>query len=138
MHEERQHRNLFAECQRSGSICDPTKARELVFPASLQGHLDAVSNFTLQLRVGSTQWPVAAELLTAASSLSRLSQRLLATMDEDSESGRGKEFLKVSVPPRAIPPYPTSHSSQLARVINTLGFGKGTSKRGGCSRAELG
>ena len=58
-------------------------------------------------------------------------------MDEDSESGRGKEFLEVSVPPRArkretafaasrsIPPYPTSHSSQVARVINTLAFGKG-------------
>ena len=56
----------------------------------------------------------------------------------------------MSVPPRArkretafaasrsIPPHPTSHSSQVARVINTRAFGKGTSNRGRRSLADLG
>ena len=32
MDKERQYRSLFAQCQRSGSICDPIQARTLVLP----------------------------------------------------------------------------------------------------------
>jgi len=74
----------------------------------------------------------------------------LATVGEGSESDRDKRSLEVSAPPRAresetafadfrsFPPRPASHSSEVAREINTVPFGEGTFDGGKRSLADFG